>query len=276
MAQSQITANKVDQLLINGKLFKDRIAESEKKAVLDSQNQEPEAIKIKKHLKCAWLSESLNRPKLAGTSEAWLKVLKYAVAMQDCVDRDLIINAATKAGQHWEEIARLVIPELNSCSEAEHHVDDGLGWKSLAPTNKKRPREEDDDEDDDDEEEEDEYEDAEEGEDNENDEEEEEEEEEKGLGKADKDEDEEISPCLSKIVQKEKAAPKKTETPARRGRKPVIKEYQVPQEKLVLLNSQASRPERFAVFDLSARKKVHFGADIGLGSLLEWDLSGEK
>ena len=259
MSQAHVNANKTDQRSIAGLFFKDRLATSEVKAVLGVQGDAAE----KKNLKFSWHFHSLNRPKLAATSEGWLKTLKLAVKMDDCVDRDLIINASNKAGQHWLDVAKLVIPHLNRLPHIEHHVHDGLGWKTLVnKSNKKRSLDDqnDDDYDEDDDIEEDDDEDMEDEDDEAG--EEEDEEEEKCMSKAEEEDDEgleeeeeEISPSLPEISQKEKLVVSKP-APAKRGRKPIVKEYRLPEDKLVLLNNSPSRPEKFAVFDLSARKKV--------------------
>ena len=135
----QVNANKTDQKSVSGLFFKDRLATSEIKAVLDAQDD----ADAKKRIRYAFVP-SLNRPKLASTCEQWLKTLKLAFQMGDCVDRDLIINACNKAGQYWENIARLVIPQLNMLEHREHHVHDGLGWKALIKKNSKKRSHDDD------------------------------------------------------------------------------------------------------------------------------------
>ena len=272
---AQAAVNKVDQKLINGEKFDERLSTLEKSASTCCLGSDFDS---RRALRCSWNLDSLNRPKLAAACEAWLQVLKTAWPQEDSVERDNILSAAVKAANAYEAIAAVLVPEFNriGADSGDFGVEDGFGWPSLMATNqpgkkviKKRPaavlEEEGEEEDPDYEEEEDE---DEEEEDEEGEEEEEEEDE--------VDEEEEVSASLPVIQEKTKATPpSKTTPPAKRGRKTNAgKEYIVPKEKLVILNNQISKPERYAIFDLSARKKVHFGADMGLGSLLDWTNMG--
>ena len=67
-------------------------------------------------------------------------------------------------------------------------------------------------------------------------------------------EEEEEGGVLPQTKQKTKVISKPV--PAKRGRKVIDKAYRVPKNKLVLLGNQMASAEKFAIFDLSARKKV--------------------
>ena len=285
MAQNQL--NKQAPKLVNGATFKERITQQELSTVIRSFGNDTES---RKGIRLSWGSESLNRPKLALASELWVRVLKESYGKADSVERDDLLSACVKAGQHFEVIARALMPVFHSMENRDWDIVDGLGWDSLmtitqTPVNQtmtkkgsgKRASQYDDDDNadadyeeeedadsggDDDEEDEDE-------EEKDDEEEEEEEKEEKSPTKKnktiksaatvdddddDEEEEEEEGGVLPQTKQKTKVISKPV--PAKRGRKVIDKAYTVPKNKLVLLGNQMASPEKFAIFDLSARKKV--------------------
>ena len=288
MAQNQLN-NKQASKLVNGSTFKERITQQELTTVIRSFGKDTDA---RKGIRLSWGSDSINRPKLALASDLWVRVLKDSYGKADSVERDELLSACVKAGQHFEVIAKALMPIFHSMENRDWDIVDGLGWDSLMTITqtpviktKKGPgkrtsqydddvaadvdyeEEEDDDSGgDDDEEDEDEEE-----KDDEEEEEEEEEKEEKWKSPTkktkniksaatvddddDDEEEEEEGGVLPQTKQKTKVI-SKTTVPAKRGRKVIDKAYTMPANKLVLLGNQLASPEKFAIFDLSARKKV--------------------
>ena len=244
---------------VNEKYFSQRISPKESKAILKLVKDSD----TKKSLRWAWERTELAYPKHARVVTAWCLAADMVMKMQDTIERDLLKSAIKKAAQHWGQVDKEVQPIL-ACKEMEENEEDDDDDRD----NDTDGQEEDGEDEDEDpsykssEEEDEEEEDEEEGE------EEEENEENETVDLVQTDDEVEVEmevmkpkrACLpSKCVTPTVAAKIKSTViaspPNKRGRKPAIvaKDYIVPEEKLVLLESGPSIPERFAVFDISTR-----------------------
>ena len=294
MAQEQILPMDGShlQLVIGGKFCDESVTEDEKLAVFATQICVSSATS-RKEVKASFEKRSLNAPKMASSAEVWRKVIEEAASGDIGLHQQRVLSAGKKMVKFWPAINRVISPILQnlsfyqanandeSSSDLSDDEDDNLPFKAILSEGKgkKRPADADDDE-----------------------EEEEEEEEvspsEMSSEGGDHDEgEEEVCPDLISTKSKTDSTP----PPKKKGRQAAPKkEYVIPGNcliefwyfllliiititffpppgsKLVSIAGELSSDDNFAIFDISATKKIHFGNDPKLADLLEWTLNEDS